>query len=73
MEALISVGILAGILAGPIIFQAYGYTVVFIIATVCCIVAGLYIYVFVPETTYSTDSVCIYYAVNMLLLLLIPS
>ncbi|KAK9297172.1 hypothetical protein QLX08_009040 [Tetragonisca angustula] len=59
MEALISVGILAGILAGPIIFQAYGYTVVFIIATVCCIVAGLYIYVFVPETTYSTDSVTI--------------
>lgn len=59
MEALISVGILTGILTGPIIFQAYGYTVVFIIATVCCIVAGLYVCIFVPETIYSTDSVTI--------------
>lgn len=71
MEALISVGILTGILAGPIIFQAYGYTVVFVIATVCCIVAGLCICIFVPETTYSTDSVCIYYAVNIFAIVIV--
>ena len=46
MEALISVGILIGILTGPVIFRAYGYTVVFAIATICCIVAGLHIFFF---------------------------
>lgn len=59
MEALISVGILIGILAGPIIFKIYGYTLVFVIATICCILAGLHICFFVPETIHTTDSVCI--------------
>lgn len=48
MEALISVGILIGILAGPIIFKIYGYTLVFVIATICCILAGLHICFLVP-------------------------
>lgn len=59
MEALISVGILTGILAGPILFKACGYTAVFATATVCCILAGLYIHFLIPETTRNTDSVCI--------------
>ncbi|KOC63079.1 Proton-coupled folate transporter [Habropoda laboriosa] len=56
MQVLISVGILTGILAGPVIFQAYGYTIVFAITTVCCILASLHIYFLVPDTTYNTDS-----------------
>lgn len=59
MEALISVGILTGILTGPVIFRAYGYTVVFAIATICCIVAGLHIFFLVPETICSTNSITV--------------
>lgn len=59
MEALISVGILIGILAGPIIFKIYGYTLVFVIATICCILAGLHICFLVPETSHITDSITI--------------
>ncbi|XP_076753612.1 putative peptidoglycan muropeptide transporter SLC46 isoform X3 [Xylocopa sonorina] len=59
MDALISVGYLIGILVGPEIFQAYGYTVVFATATICCMLAGLYICFLVPKTTYNTDSVTI--------------
>ncbi|CAL7951802.1 unnamed protein product [Xylocopa violacea] len=59
MDALISVGYLTGILVGPEIFQAYGYTVVFASATICCMLAGLHICFLVPKTTYNTDSVTI--------------
>ncbi|XP_031775509.1 uncharacterized protein LOC100865685 isoform X2 [Apis florea] len=59
MEALISIGILIGILAGPIIFKIYGYTLVFVIATICCILAGLHICFLVPETTHITNSITI--------------
>ncbi|XP_031366296.1 uncharacterized protein LOC102679017 isoform X3 [Apis dorsata] len=59
MEALISIGILIGILAGPIIFKIYGYTLVFVIATICCILAGLHICFLVPETIHITDSITI--------------
>ncbi|XP_076686696.1 putative peptidoglycan muropeptide transporter SLC46 isoform X3 [Andrena cerasifolii] len=56
MEALVSVGFLSGILTGPILFRMYGYTVVFGCATVCCIIATLYVCIFVPETTYNSNS-----------------
>lgn len=70
MEALISVGIVTGILMGPIIFQAYGYTIVFGCAAICCIVAGLYIYLLVPETTYTRDTVCtLSFVISVFLLL----
>ncbi|XP_017756151.1 PREDICTED: proton-coupled folate transporter-like [Eufriesea mexicana] len=59
MEVLISVGILIGILAGPVIFQSYGYTIVFAIATICCILAGLLICFLVPATTYNTNSMTV--------------
>ncbi|XP_054001564.1 proton-coupled folate transporter-like isoform X2 [Hylaeus anthracinus] len=52
MEVLIFVGVIAGILVGPVVFQAYGYTIVFGCASLCCILAGLYIYLLVP------DSIC---------------
>ncbi|XP_003704933.2 putative peptidoglycan muropeptide transporter SLC46 isoform X1 [Megachile rotundata] len=57
MEALISVGILCGILIGPVIFRTYGYVAVFGSATVCCILAGLHIYFLVPETMYNNNSI----------------
>lgn len=57
MEALISVGILCGILTGPIIFRTYGYVAVFGSATVCCTLAALHIYFLVPETMYNSDSI----------------
>ncbi|CAK9816013.1 Proton-coupled folate transporter [Anthophora quadrimaculata] len=59
MQALISVGILIGILAGPVIFQAHGYTVVFVIATICCILSGLYICLIVPDTRYNTNAMTV--------------
>ncbi|XP_029040266.1 proton-coupled folate transporter-like [Osmia bicornis bicornis] len=57
MEALISIGVLTGILAGPVIFQAYGYVAVFGSAAVCCVLAGLHIYFLVPETIYNRNSI----------------
>lgn len=59
MEALISIGVLIGILAGPVIFQAYGYVAVFGSAAALCVLAGLHIYFLVPETKYNRNSVCI--------------
>ncbi|XP_078050574.1 putative peptidoglycan muropeptide transporter SLC46 isoform X2 [Augochlora pura] len=50
LEALIFLGIIAGMLVGPIVFRTYGYTAVFGMATVSCILPGLYICLFVPET-----------------------
>nr|XP_033338649.1 proton-coupled folate transporter-like isoform X2 [Megalopta genalis] len=50
MEALIFLGVISGFLVGPIVFRAYGYTTVFGLATVGCILPGLYICFFVPET-----------------------
>lgn len=57
MDALIYVAIVTGILVGPIIYEAYGYTVVFVSSTICSILAGLYVYCLVPETIRNTDSV----------------
>ncbi|KAG5329918.1 PCFT protein, partial [Acromyrmex heyeri] len=56
LQALISLGLLIGLLSGPAIFDACGYTAVFSIATVLCILATLYILLFVPETVQSQTS-----------------
>ncbi|XP_017877468.1 uncharacterized protein LOC108623450 isoform X2 [Ceratina calcarata] len=56
MDALIFTGAVTGILAGPVIYQAYGYTAVFVCSTLCCILAGLYVCFLVPETIRNTDS-----------------
>ncbi|XP_076163593.1 putative peptidoglycan muropeptide transporter SLC46 isoform X2 [Ptiloglossa arizonensis] len=55
MDALIFIGVIIGILIGPIVFRAYGYTIVFGCANLCCILAGLYICFLVPDTIYSTN------------------
>lgn len=56
LEALLSLGGLIGLLSGPVILKAYGYTAVFSVATVLCILATLYILLFVPETVHSRTS-----------------
>ncbi|CAL1678977.1 unnamed protein product [Lasius platythorax] len=59
LDALVSLGLLIGLLFGPIIYEAYGYTTVFSVATVLCIVATLYILFFIPETVQShTSGIC---------------
>lgn len=57
LDALISVGLLIGLLSGPMIFDVYGYNAVFSVATVLCSLATLYILFFVPETIQSQTSV----------------
>jgi len=57
LQALISLGLLIGLLSGSAIFGACGYTAVFSVATVLCILATLYILLFVPETVQSQTSV----------------
>ncbi|XP_011634456.1 proton-coupled folate transporter-like isoform X2 [Pogonomyrmex barbatus] len=49
LDVLISVGLLIGLLSGPLIFKAYGYAAVFGTVTVICILTTLYIF-FIPET-----------------------
>lgn len=56
LDALISVGLLIGLLSGPMIFDVYGYNAVFSVATVLCSLATLYILFFVPETIQSQTS-----------------
>lgn len=56
LDALISLGVLIGLLSGPAIYEAYGYTVVFSVATVLCTLATLYILLFIPETVQSHTS-----------------
>ncbi|GAB1867267.1 Proton-coupled folate transporter [Camponotus japonicus] len=55
LDALISLGLLVGLLSGPTIYKTYGYTVVFSVATVLCTIATLYI-LFIPETIQSHTS-----------------
>lgn len=57
LQALISLGLLIGLLSGPAILKACGYIAVFSVATVLCILATLYIFFFVPETIQSQTSV----------------
>lgn len=59
LDALISLGLLIGLLFGPTIYEAYGYTTVFSVATVLCTVATLYIIFFIPETVQSQTSVSV--------------
>ncbi|KAL0113780.1 hypothetical protein PUN28_012713 [Cardiocondyla obscurior] len=56
LSALKSLGVLIGLLSGPVIFEAYGYTAVFGIAAVLCTLATLHILFFVPETIQSQTS-----------------
>ncbi|XP_077266031.1 putative peptidoglycan muropeptide transporter SLC46 isoform X1 [Temnothorax americanus] len=56
LDALVSLGVLIGLLSGPVILDAYGYTAVFSVATVLCTLATLYILFFVPETVQSQTS-----------------
>ncbi|KYN27821.1 PREDICTED: proton-coupled folate transporter-like [Trachymyrmex cornetzi] len=59
LQAFISLGLLIGLLSGPAIFVTCGYTAVFSVATVLCILATLYILLFVPETVRSqTSGIC---------------
>lgn len=57
LDALISLGLLIGLLSGPMILDIYGYKAVFSVATVLCILATLYILLFVPETVQRQTSV----------------
>lgn len=57
LEALIALGLLIGLLSGPALFQAYGYTMVFAATTTLCLMATLYISFYVPETIESHTSV----------------
>ncbi|XP_076278681.1 putative peptidoglycan muropeptide transporter SLC46 [Lasioglossum baleicum] len=56
METSIFIGLILGLLVGPIVFRAYGYTSVFWSATVCCIIAGLHICFLTPETISNSSS-----------------
>ncbi|KAM0729267.1 putative peptidoglycan muropeptide transporter SLC46 [Formica fusca] len=59
LDALISLGVLIGLFSGPAVYETYGYTAVFSVATVLCIVATLYILLFIPETVQShTSGIC---------------
>lgn len=58
LDALISLGILVGLFSGPIIYETYGYTAVFSVATMLCIIATLYIF-YIPETIQNHASVSI--------------
>ncbi|XP_011860808.1 PREDICTED: proton-coupled folate transporter-like [Vollenhovia emeryi] len=53
LDALISLGALIGLLCGPVIFEACGYSAVFGVAFMFCALATLYIIFFVPETVHS--------------------
>lgn len=55
LDALISLGVLLGLFSGPTIYETYGYTAVFSVATVLCTIATLYIF-FIPETIQSHTS-----------------
>lgn len=57
LDALISLGLLIGLLSGPMIFHIYGYNAVFSVATLLCTLATLHILFFVPETIQSQTSV----------------
>ncbi|XP_066583704.1 probable peptidoglycan muropeptide transporter SLC46 [Prorops nasuta] len=50
LQALINFGILTGTLIGPIVFNVFGYGVVFSIGTVCCFLSLLYTILLVPES-----------------------
>lgn len=50
LEAAISVGVLAGMLLGPVIFKQYGYTPVFTVGAASCLLGGAYVWYCVPET-----------------------
>lgn len=56
LDALISLGLLIGLFSGPVIYEKYGYTAVFSVATVLCTMATLYILFFIPETIQSRTS-----------------
>lgn len=49
-DACLSIGIVFGIFIGPMIFQIYGYTKLFIVSGTCSGCALLFIIFFVPET-----------------------
>ncbi|XP_012226552.1 probable peptidoglycan muropeptide transporter SLC46 isoform X1 [Linepithema humile] len=55
LDASINFGLLFGFLIGPKIFEMYGYSTVFSIATVSCSIAVLYIFL-IPETIQSSNS-----------------
>lgn len=59
LDAFISLGVLIGLFSGPAVYEAYGYTAVFSIATTLCTVATLYILLFIPETVQSHTSVSV--------------
>lgn len=66
LDALISLGLLVGLFFGPIIYETYGYTAVFSVATVLCTIATLYI-LFIPETIQSHTSVSVLkYSLNQI-------
>ncbi|EZA62407.1 hypothetical protein DMN91_010681 [Ooceraea biroi] len=56
LDASTNAGLLIGLFSAPAIFDAYGYTTVFGVATVLSAVAILYIVIFVPETIHSNSS-----------------
>ncbi|XP_036148667.1 proton-coupled folate transporter [Monomorium pharaonis] len=56
LDAVISLGVLIGLLVGPVIFEACGYTGVFSVATAFCILATLYTLFFTPETVHNESS-----------------
>ncbi|XP_011171987.1 proton-coupled folate transporter [Solenopsis invicta] len=56
LEILFSLGLLVGLLVGPVIFEAYSYTTVLSVSTIFCILATLYVLFFVPETIQSQTS-----------------
>lgn len=59
VDALLNLGLLIGLFSGPLIFEEYGYTIVFSISTVLCIVATLYILLVVPEIIQKSSSVSV--------------
>ncbi|XP_012522282.2 tetracycline resistance protein, class H isoform X2 [Monomorium pharaonis] len=56
LDAVIFLGALIGLLVGPVIFEACGYTGVFSVATAFCILATLYTLFFTPETVHNESS-----------------
>lgn len=61
LEACLSAGLVIGIYIGPLIFQKYGYTLLFIIATLLSVISLLHILLFVPETIRNESNVSIIY------------
>lgn len=61
MDVSMFVGLLVGLLLGPVVFKQYGYTVVFSLSSIGCFLAMLYSLFVLKETVESNNEVSIHF------------